>query len=87
MQKVDTIILSNYDGGYYWSLAIDERMYSCVENRNNKFLNEIDYLINSCLNSNKVEKAIDLIRKNYKFNKLIYCENGGIDIYYGNFKI
>lgn len=83
MKKVDTIILSNYDNGYYWSLAIDERMYSCVEHRNNKFLNEIDYL----LNSYKAEKAIDLIRKNYKFNKLIYCENGGIDIYYGDSKI
>ena len=74
------VIVSIYDGGYNWSIHINNRTY----HRDDEFTKtpiRVRKLFNIIYNAHYLNMKIQPILKLHKIDRLIICEDGTIEIY------
>lgn len=81
--KIKFIVISIYDGCYYFQISTEKEMYSRTDLNNKKEhkLKELAEYI--CENSYDydIKNIKNIISKNYDVKKIIICDNGCISIY------
>ena len=81
MDKVKRIILSNYDSGYRFSIAIDDKIYTRYEIEQMEYFDPIKQIYNSITQYRYKGKSYkELIKQFYVVDEIIFCEDG--DIYF-----
>lgn len=77
--KADTIIISNYDHAYYWSIYLDGKIYTRKDIESIKEDNPIKHLFNAYSNWNFINIE-DILSKYFEYKTLIECDDGFIEI-------
>lgn len=82
-----TLIISYYDSGYWWSIAFASKIvtrhdyvrgYKKLSILNEKLCN---YINMHNLRSENILEVLHDLRFHYKYDRVIICENGDIEIY------
>ena len=81
-QTVDLVVLSIYDGCYYFGISTEREMYDRIDldHKKEHKLKELAEYIYKHSYDYDINEIKTIISKNYDFKKIIICDNGSIEI-------
>lgn len=78
--KCETLIVSSYDGGVYWSIAIDDKIYNRYNTEKMDDNNPIKMLFGAYYGRPYNYNVEDILNKYFEYKTLIECIDGDIEI-------